>query len=142
MSYTYLQEQGEESLADNFSGIPQSVLSKSKSMQDRSYSNDNETECCQDSQFGTTLRPSTASLGVDLSTWWLEDFPAKTSAAQVKVLASQANGLGFGLKCTEWFAKYDPDSCSWKTAQCSLFEDLTSFSVTWPKAGTMQNGVC
>jgi hypothetical protein len=39
-------------------------------------------------------------------------------------------------------AKYDPDSCSWKTAQCSLFGGLEPFSETWPRWGMMRGGVC
>jgi hypothetical protein len=37
-------------------------------------------------------------------------------------------------------AKYDPASSSWKTAQCSLFEDLEPCSVTWPRWGLMLAG--
>ena len=37
-------------------------------------------------------------------------------------------------------AKFDPVSSSWKTAQCSLFEDLEPCSVTWPRWGLMLAG--
>jgi DNA (cytosine-5)-methyltransferase 1 len=40
------------------------------------------------------------------------------------------------------FTKYDPDSSLWKTHQCSLLEDLESFSETWPRWGLMRSGEC
>ena len=40
----------------------------------------------------------------------------------------------------ESLAKWDQDSCSWKTHQCSLLGDLELFSGTWPKWGLMRNG--
>ena len=46
-----------------------------------------------------------------------------------------------GKKWHESLAKYDHDSCLWKTAQTSLFGDLIEFSGTWPRWGMMQNGV-
>jgi hypothetical protein len=39
-------------------------------------------------------------------------------------------------------ARFDPVSSSWKTPQCSLVEGLDKFSETWPRWGTMRNGVC
>lgn len=39
-------------------------------------------------------------------------------------------------------AVYDHNLHSWKTPQQSLLGGLTSFSETWPRWGTMQNGVC
>jgi hypothetical protein len=38
------------------------------------------------------------------------------------------------------FARYDRDSCSWKTYQLSLFEDLPDASLTWPRSGTWDLG--
>ena len=44
MSYTFLQEQGEESSAECFSDIPASVLSRLSLTAEKSCSNDNETD--------------------------------------------------------------------------------------------------
>jgi len=50
------------------------------------------------------------------------------------------------LECGEkWrgsFTKYDQDSCSWKTHQCSLLGDLDEFLETWPQWGLMRGGEC
>ena len=39
-------------------------------------------------------------------------------------------------------ARLDPDTLLWRTAQCSLFEDLELSLQTWPQWGLMQNGEC
>jgi hypothetical protein len=49
-------------------------------------------------------------------------------------------GLVFGLKCVASLAKYDPDTRSLKTYQCSFIEDLNVYSATLPKSGTIVNG--
>ena len=62
-----------------------------------------------------------------------------------------AAGRGGGLKekdqeCgKKWqgsFTKLDLNTRLWKTHQCSLLEDLESYSETWPQSGTMRNGKC
>ncbi len=63
MSYIYLQEQVEESLAESFSDIPQFVLSKLNLTAEKSYSKDSETESCQSSLSGTMCKPLTETLG-------------------------------------------------------------------------------
>ena len=47
-----------------------------------------------------------------------------------------------GEKWRGSFTKYSPDSCSWKTHQCSLLGDLDEFSETWPRWGLMRDGEC
>ncbi|KXL49310.1 MAG: hypothetical protein FE78DRAFT_28365 [Acidomyces sp. 'richmondensis'] len=49
---------------------------------------------------------------------------------------------GFGPKWSGYFTWFDPQSSCWKTPQVSLVEGWVTFSGTWPRAGTMQNGVC
>ena len=46
-----------------------------------------------------------------------------------------------GVNSPASFARYDHDTHSLRTAQRSLFEDLTVSSVTLPRWGSMQNGV-
>lgn len=67
---------------------------------------------------------------------------AKTSATLGRGLESLANDLACGLNMQGWFAFFDPDSCSWKTCQRSLFPDegLMSFSEIWPRWGLMRSG--
>lgn len=47
---------------------------------------------------------------------------------------------GSGPPSREPFATYDPGSCSWRTSQPSLFEDLQASAPTWPRSGTWDLG--
>jgi hypothetical protein len=140
MSYTYLLEQGEEYSAASFSDIPPSVLSRLNLTAERSYCKDNETASCQDSQSGTMSLPSTGNLGVEKSMSSAEDSLAKTSQQQEKELGSQENEADFGQKCPESLAKYDPNTSSWRTHQCLLFEDSTECLEIFSRWGMMHDG--
>jgi len=94
------------------------------------------------SLFGMTFALLTDTLGAVLLTWFLAGFPVKTSAQQEKAEASKENEAVFGKKVPASSAKYNQGSRSWKTALCSQDEDSGLFSETWPKWGTMRNGVC
>jgi hypothetical protein len=48
----------------------------------------------------------------------------------------------FGPICSESFARFDPDSSSWRMSQDTFQWDSDKFSETWPSAGTMRNGAC
>ena len=149
MSYTYLQEQGEESLAECFSDIPQSVLSNLNLTAEKSYSKDNETASCPSSQSGMMSPPLTGSLGEEKSMSYAGVSLVPTSRMETNGMSEAVGfpglrGAGdrFGLKCLELFAKYDPSSSSWKMCQTSLNLGLEQSSETWPKAGIIQDGVC
>ena len=122
-------------------GAP-SALSSGCPILDPSSCNDKMTEPCDHSQSGTMSRPSTGTPGLDA--WMLSrvGFRARTSPQQEKERESTAHALGCGRTCPESLAKSDPASRSWKTAQCSLLAGLDEFSETWPRWGTMRNGVC
>jgi hypothetical protein len=81
MSYTYLQEQGEESSAVTFSDIPPSVLSRLNLTAERFSSSVNETEYFQDSQSGMMSQPLTEGPGEGRSMSFVGDSLAKTSVA-------------------------------------------------------------
>lgn len=51
------------------------------------------------------------------------------------------NAQDYGLTTQTPFAYYDHTESSWRTSQHSLIEDLTVYSQTWPRAGTMRNGI-
>ena len=40
------------------------------------------------------------------------------------------------------FVRFDPDSSSWKTRQCSFLVVSDEFSETWPRWGLMRDGEC
>lgn len=130
-----------ESLADSFSAMCQSAPLSWRNTLGLSSSSDNGTDSCPGSQSGTMFSPSTESTGEDGSMLSAEASPARTSAPRVEGPDSTENGLGFGLKWLGSFARFDPASSSWKTVQCSLLEGLDGFSETWPRWGSMRNGV-
>ena len=142
MSYTYLQEQGEESSVECFSDIPASVLSRSRNTLEKSSCNGSGTESCHTSQSGTTYKLSTENRGEVESMLSREDSPVWTSVQPGEVPASKENDLAFGQKWLELSVKYSRDSSSWKTHLCLWEEDLPWSSVTLPKWGMMRDGVC
>jgi hypothetical protein len=119
-----------------------SAPSSSTPMPEAYYWPDKTTEHSRLSRFGMTSEPLMADRGAELLTWFQEGFRAKTSASQAKATALTESDQDSGQKWRGWFAKYDRDSCSWKTAQCSLLEDLDEFSETWPQWGLMRDGAC
>lgn len=104
--------------------------------------NDKMTDFSRLSRFGMTFGPLTDDLGADVLTWFLEGFPAKTSAPPEREPESRASDPACGWKWRESSVRYDPDSRLWRTRQCSLFEDSEWFSETWPRWGLMRDGEC
>lgn len=70
------------------------------------------------------------------------DSLAKTLATPERGRALQESVVGFGPKCSGWFASYDRVSSSWKTSQRCLVEGWAPFLETWPETGLMRNGTC
>ena len=69
-------------------------------------------------------------------------FPCQDISAAGGGLALTENEAECGEKWRGSFVKYSPDSCSWKTHQCSLLGGLDEFLETWPRWGLMRNGEC
>lgn len=94
---------------------------------------------------GTTWPPSTADRGAERWTSSLLASRASHSPQPDAVPATATSGSS-GLRSSGWFAKWDPISCSWRTATPSLPlaspESTPSCSVTWPGSGSMRNGAC
>ena len=106
------------------------------------WRNDKTMEFSNLSQFGLTSQLLTESRGQELLTLFLEAFRAKTSAQQEKAQESKASAVECEKKWHGLLAKYDPPTHSWKTAQCSLLEDLELSLQIWPRWGSMRNGAC
>ncbi len=51
----------------------------------------------------------------------------------------KVHGAVFGSRCLESFAKYDQDTCSWRTFQRCLDGGLDEFTATWPRAAMIAN---
>lgn len=130
-------------LAENSSDGKPSVPSKSMNGAESDSCKGKTKDTCHRSQSGMMSEPSMASRGVD---WWMSSLAAsraKTSASETPAVKDLTeNAAGYGRKCGESFAKFDPASCSWKTRQTSLIAGLDEYSESWPRWGMMQNGEC
>lgn len=102
--------------------------------------NDRTIEPSNLSQFGLTLRLLTDARGEELLTSYLEAFRARTSAALDESKGSQENAAASGWKWPASFAKWDPDTSSWRTRQSCFIEGSETFSGTWPAWGSMLDG--
>jgi len=91
---------------------------------------------------GMTCEPLTESRGEELLTLYLAAFHAPTFPQQEKEQELMEKPLECGEKWRGSFTKYDQDSRSWKTHQCSLLGGLDEFSETWPQWGLMRDGEC
>lgn len=73
------------------------------------------------------------------------DSPAKTSVLRVNKSAFKANDQAYTGKCLESLASVCHDTQFLKTLQGSLLESRgggsDNFSMTWPRSGSMQNGI-
>jgi hypothetical protein len=142
MSWLFSQALAVEcSLGTSLDGEPYAQLNATPTPH-RFWRNDRTMEFSDLSRFGLTSRVLTEDHGEALLTSYLAGFPVKTSAPQVRVRASTESAAGSGVKWHGSFAKYDRDSSSWKTAQCSLLGDSDEFSETWPRWGLMLDGEC
>jgi hypothetical protein len=78
-----------------------------------------------------TSNPSTSSA---------EGSRARISATLETVQGSPVIAPDSGGSSPESFARWDPDTCSWKTSQLCLLEGSETYSEPWPRSGTMQSG--
>lgn len=68
--------------------------------------------------------------------------PVKTSVLPENVQGLTAHDPACGLNTSEPFAIFDPASSSWRTSQVScLTLTWDVYLETWPRAGTMRNGI-
>ena len=91
---------------------------------------------------GMTLKPSQAQLSAHSwieSTLLQQDSLASRGQSPVNEKEPMTNG-GSGPSSSDWFARYDPETSSWRTSQVSFMEELNTFSETWPRSGSMRNG--
>lgn len=106
------------------------------------WRNGKAMDACRFSRFGLTLRVLTADHGKALLMWFREAFLVRTSVSQAPETDSMVSAPASGVKWLASFARLNPDTSSWKTAQCSLLEEFTEFSQTWPSSGSMLSGEC
>jgi hypothetical protein len=142
MSWLFSQALVEEYLGDISLDGEQSVQSNGKPTQQAYCAPDKMTKFSRLSRFGMMFKPLTENLGEELLMSYLGDFHAKTSVQLEGGLESPEKEAQCGNTWRELLAKYNPDTALWKTAQCSLIEDLELSLETWPRWGSMRNGEC
>jgi hypothetical protein len=142
MSWLFSQALVEEYSEDTCLGGAPSALWSGTPTPQASWLRGKTTAACRLSRSGTMFRPLTDDLGEAVLTSFLAAFPVRTSLPQAKAPESTESARACGATWRESFAKWDPASCSWRTAQCSLLEDLERFSETWPRWGIMRHGAC
>lgn len=103
---------------------------------------DSETESSPDSRSGMMSRHSTEIHGEGESMSSQADSHAKIFPQPEKEQESTGRNPECGITWQGSFARFDRDSSSWKTPQCSLLEGLDKYLETWPRWGMMRNGVC
>jgi len=140
MSFIYSRALVEAFSEANCSDIDASAPSSGSHTRKPCLWHDKTMEPSRLSRFGQTCRTLTDDLGADVLTWWLEDFPVRTSALQETAQDSTANAAECGTTWRESLGKYDPDTHSLKTAQLSLIEDLTGCYVILPLWGCLLDG--
>jgi hypothetical protein len=91
---------------------------------------------------GTMLSPLTADR---FAASWIASLAAsraKTSPTPGSAVESKEAAAGSGFTSLASFARFNRATSSWKTSQLSLFAGSMSSSPTWPRSGSMRNGVC
>jgi hypothetical protein len=140
MSWLFSQVLVEEYLGENFSDGEQSVQLNGSHIQQAYLQPDRMTKFSRVSRFGMTFRPLTESRGEELLTLYLAGFHAKTSQLQEKEMDLTESEAECGEKWHGLLARYDQDTHSWRTVQCSLLEDLNESLQTLPRWGMTVGG--
>ena len=140
MSWLFSQVLVEEYLGDTCLDGEQSAPLSGNSTQQAYCAPDKMTKFSRLSRFGMTYKPLTESRGEELLTLYLADFHAKTSAQRGGGRELPESDQVCGNTWQGSLARLDPNTLSWRTAQCSLLEDLELSLQTFPRWGSMQNG--
>jgi hypothetical protein len=141
MSWLFSRVLVEEYLGENSLDGEQSVQSSGKPTPQAYCAPDKMTDFSKVSRFGMTFAALTESRGEELLKSYRAAFPVRTFQLQEKVTDLTENDQECGEKWRGWLAKYDPNSSLWRTAQCSLLEDLNESLETLPKWGMTANGL-
>jgi hypothetical protein len=92
------------------------------------------------SRFGLTCKVLRAGPGEELLMSFLAAFPVRTLVQPDLERGLMGSEADSGKSLPGSLARYDHDSHTWRTAQCSLFGGLTEFLGPWPNSGSMRNG--
>ena len=142
MSWLFSQALVGEYLGDICSDGEQSVQSNGKHTQQAYCLPDKMTEYSRLSRFGMMFKPLTENRGEELLMLYRAAFHAKTFLPQEKAMGLMEKEADCGEKWQGLLARYDPNTHTLRTVQCSLIEDLNECLQTWPEWGSMRNGEC
>ena len=140
MSWLYSRVLVEEYLGENSLDGEQSVQSSGNNTPQAYCALDKMTGFSRLFRFGMTYKPLTETRGEELLTLYLAGFHAKTSQSQEAEMDSKEKEAECGEKWHGLLARYDQDSHSWRTVQCSLLEDLNESLQTLPQWGMTVGG--
>lgn len=141
MSYTFLRASGEEFSAECYSDIPVFAPSKSSLSAEKSSCKDSATESCPASPSGTMCGLSTGDRGAEKSTAFAEASRVRTFPQREKERVSTGREAAYGASSRVLLARFDHNTRSWKTPQCSLFGDSDECLETFPRSGMTQGGL-
>lgn len=151
MSYRYLPEPGAVSSAPSCSDGNQSGTSNGTNTVSKSSRKESKTASSTKPQSSETLTTSSSPVHLKntraMSMWLRQAFLAKDTVLRVNGSGKKTRATS-GRKRLQSFAIYDLDSDTpcWRTSQVCF--QLTAaqcsrkFSQTWPKQGSMRDGVC
>jgi hypothetical protein len=142
MSWLYSQVLVVEYLGENYLDGEQSVPLSGNNTQLAYLPQDKMTDYSRLSRFGMMFKPLTEQAGKELLMSYQAAFRAKTSLLPGQEMDLTESGQECGKRWQGLLARYDPNTHSLRTVQCSLFEDLNQSLQTWPRWGSMQNGEC
>jgi hypothetical protein len=141
MSWLFSQVLVEAYLVENSLDGEQSVPLSGNPIQQAYCAPDKMTDFSRLSRFGMTYKPLTENRGEELLTLFRAGFHAKTFQQPEKAQGLTESDQECGVTWRGWLAKYDPDTSLWRTAQCSLLEDLNESLATLPRSGMTRNGL-
>ncbi len=141
MSWLYSRVLVEEYLGESSSDGEPSAPSSGNPTPQAYCAPDKTTAFSRLSRFGMTFKPLTEDRGEALLMSYLAAFPARTSQSPEKVSESTESAAECGNTWRGWLAKYDPDSSSWRTAQCSLLSEEPESLAILPRSGMTRDGL-
>jgi hypothetical protein len=141
MSWLFSRVLVEEYLGDISLDGEQSALSNGNNIPQAYCAPDKMTGFSRLSRFGMTYKPLTENRGKELLTLFREAFPVRTFPLQAEAQGLTEKVPQCGITWRGWLAKFDPDSYSWKTAQCSFIEELGECLETFPASGMTRDGL-
>jgi len=140
MSWLFSQVLVEEYLGDICSDGEPSAQSNGNHTQQAYCAPDKMTDFSRLSRFGMMFKPLTESRGEELLMLFRADFPVKTFQLRGGGVELMVSGQECGEKWHGLLARFDQDTHSWRTVQCSLIGDLNESLQTLPAWGMTVGG--